>query len=133
MLKAPLTFLAGCATGGVLAGMLVWTPASLSADGPQSAPAVGKSQSRVVLENDRVRVKEVIFPAGATRTGQHTHEFAHVGVILTEGALVFTEDGKSETVTFTAGQVGFRDANATHDVGNPGTRDMRVIEVELKK
>jgi quercetin dioxygenase-like cupin family protein len=80
-----------------------------------------------------VRVKEVVFPAGVTGTGQHTHEFAHVGVILTEGTLVFTENGKSETVSFSAGQVGFRDANATHDVGNPGARDMRVIEVELKE
>jgi quercetin dioxygenase-like cupin family protein len=126
------TFSVGFATGAALAALL-WVPALLNADSSQAAaPAAGKYNSRIVLENDRVRVKEVVFPARVTRTGQHTHELAHVGIILTEGALVFTENGKSETVNFSAGHVGFRDANATHDVGNPGTRDMRVIEVELK-
>ena len=63
----------------------------------------------------------------------HTHDLAHVGVILTEGRLVFTEkDGSKETASFTSGSVGFRGANATHMVANPGSAPMRVIEVELK-
>jgi oxalate decarboxylase/phosphoglucose isomerase-like protein (cupin superfamily) len=63
----------------------------------------------------------------------HTHELAHVGVILTEGQLVFTEkDGKKETASFSSGSVGFRGPNATHMVANPGGKPMRVIEVELK-
>jgi mannose-6-phosphate isomerase-like protein (cupin superfamily) len=66
-------------------------------------------------------------------TGMHTHQFAHVGVILTEGSLVFTEAGKpAETVKFDVGSVGFREANVTHQVANPGQTPMRVIEVELK-
>jgi len=95
-------------------------------------PAV-KYSTKVVLENDRVRVRDVTFPPGVLDTGMHTHEFAHVGVILTKGTLIFTEpDGKSETVAFDAGSVGFRAANARHQVANPGTSPMRVIEVELK-
>ena len=87
----------------------------------------------MVFENERVRVKDVTFPAGVLDTGMHTHDLAHVGVILTEGQLLFTEkDGKKETASFTSGSVGFRGPNATHMVSNPGTRPMRVIEVELK-
>ena len=53
----------------------------------------------------------------------HTHEYAHVGVILTKGSLVFTDPaGKVETVAFDSGSVGFREAKATHRVGNPGAR-----------
>ena len=127
------SFLAGIAAGMALAAAAAASPAILAARGEQAASAAkGTSKIRVLLENDRVRVREVIFPAGVTRTGQHTHEYAHVGVILTPGELVFTENQKSETVKFGAGEVGFREAKATHDVGNPGKQDMRVIEVELK-
>jgi len=80
-----------------------------------------------------VRVRDVTFPPGVLDTGMHTHEFAHVGVILTPGTLGFTEPGKpTETVRFDVGSVGFREANVTHQVANPGTAPMRVIEVELK-
>lgn len=95
--------------------------------------AEGKASYKVLLENERVRVREAVFPPGVLNTGTHTHEYAHVGVILTKGSLVFTTpDGKSETVPFESGSVGFREAKATHAVGNPGAEPMRVIEVELK-
>jgi quercetin dioxygenase-like cupin family protein len=95
--------------------------------------AEGKATYTVLLENERVRVREAVFPAGVANTGMHTHDYAHVGVILTKGSLLFTDPGgKTETVAFEAGSVGFREAKATHAVGNPGTDAMRVIEVELK-
>jgi hypothetical protein len=93
----------------------------------------GKAAYKVLLENDRVRVREAVFPAGVANTGMHTHEYAHVGIILTKGTLLFADpSGKTESVAFEPGSVGFREAKATHAVGNPGTADMRVIEVELK-
>jgi quercetin dioxygenase-like cupin family protein len=99
---------------------------------PQTA-AGAASTSKVVLENDRVRVKDVTFPPGGDPAGMHTHKLPHVGIILTPGSLVFSEPGKaSETVKFDLGSVGFREANVTHGVTNPGKQPMRVIEVELK-
>ena len=91
------------------------------------------SDAKVLLENDRVRVRQVLFQPGV-RPGSHTHPYAHVGVILDEGSLGFVEKGKQdETVNFKSGDAGWRDANVTHEVFNAGKRPIRVIEVELKK
>jgi quercetin dioxygenase-like cupin family protein len=132
---------------GLATGVIVTTgllPATYAArqGANQPTPGAGTSvvqaltpayTSKVVLENDRVRVKDVTFPAGVKETGLHTHDLAHVGIILTKGSLVFTEPGgKTETVTFEPGSVGYREANATHQVASGGPGAMRVIEVELK-
>jgi quercetin dioxygenase-like cupin family protein len=135
------SFVAGAIAGAVLAAGVFAAPGVVaSVNGTTARPAgasqpttAAKSSSKVVLENDRVRVKEVIFAAGGGDAGMHTHDLPHVGVILTAGALVFTEPKKSsETAKFDAGSVGFREANVTHQVVNPGKAPMRVIEVELK-
>ena len=94
---------------------------------------LGPIGTSVLFENERVRVRDVTFPPGVLDTGMHTHAYAHVGIILSEGALQFTDPGgKTDRVEFKAGSVVFREANATHQVGNPGRAPMRVIEVELK-
>ena len=114
-------FVIGLVTGVALtAGAGTWAQTARAQEGAT------KYDVKIVLE--------VTFPPGVLDTGIHTHEYAHVGVILTPGALVFTDPvGKTERVEFKGGSVGFRDANATHQVGNPGTAPMRVIEVELKR
>jgi quercetin dioxygenase-like cupin family protein len=119
---------------GLLAGVVIACAFVVVTKGTAAAAQAGvKYSTKVVLENERVRVKDVIFPPGVLDTGMHTHELPHVGVILTKGSLTFTEaDGKRETVAFEAGSVGFRGANATHQVSNAGPEPMRVIEVELK-
>jgi quercetin dioxygenase-like cupin family protein len=139
MSRSKLTFLAGIVVGAVMATAITGVADSrvrASAAGA-AAGLVGqgtaKAAVKVVLENDRVRVRDVTFPPGVLDTGMHTHELAHVGIILTDGTLRFTEpDGKKEDASFTSGTVGFRGANATHMVANPGKSVMRVIEVELK-
>jgi mannose-6-phosphate isomerase-like protein (cupin superfamily) len=129
-------FVWGALAGASAVVMIVSGFALLSGDvsaAAQASPGTTKYASKVVLENARVRVKDVTFPAGAISTGMHTHELPHVGIILTPGSLVFSEPGKQkETVKFDVGSVGYRDANVTHDAGNPGQTPMRVIEVELK-
>lgn len=128
-------FVFGMAVGAAV--MAVVSSGGLRAAGGQApaspASSGAKYTSKVVLENARVRVRDVTFPPGVPDTGMHTHPYAHVGVILTPGSLVFTEPGKkAETVAFEAGSVGYREANVTHQVANPGTAPMRVIEVEIK-
>jgi len=126
-------FTAGLAIGLVAAtAALVSSPLTASAvdDSPQARGATA-STAKVVLDNSRVRVRDVTFPPGVT--GMHTHELPHVGIVIQGGTLVFKyPDGKSETMNLEVGGVGFREAHVTHEPVNPGSSPVRVIEVEVK-
>ena len=65
-------FLSGTVFGALLTGGLSYYLQSVSAAG---------SEAKVLLESDRVRVRQVSFQPGV-RPGPHTHPNAHVGVIL---------------------------------------------------
>ena len=96
------------------------------------ASAMAANSSKVVLENEKVRVKEAIFMPGE-KPGMHTHEFAHVGVVIDGGTLKFNyPDGKTETLELKRGGAGFRPPNVTHEAVNMGKTPVRVIEVEVK-
>jgi mannose-6-phosphate isomerase-like protein (cupin superfamily) len=122
----PAIFCAGIIvgmTGGV--GAMLWI-------GSESS-AAQKNSSKVILENDKVRVKEAIFVPGDKKPGMHTHEYPHVGVPIEGGTLRFNyPDGKTETLELKPGAVGYRDANVTHEAINVGGKTVRVIEVEIK-
>jgi len=128
------TFWFGVATGVLLAGG-VWVGAhTLSATAVAEAPgAPHKNTSKIVLENDRVRVKDATFYPEDTHPGMHTHEFPHVGVIIDGGTLKFNSpDGKTETMVLERGGAGYREAHVTHEPINTGSTPVRVIEVEIK-
>jgi mannose-6-phosphate isomerase-like protein (cupin superfamily) len=122
-----LSFMGGIIIGTLLTGSLPIVWAGLGSQ-------VGaKSTSKVVLENDRVRVKEAIFAPGDTDAKMHTHEYPHVGVVIDGGTLRFNyPDGKTETMNLPRGGVGYREANITHQAINQGREPVRVIEVEIK-
>jgi mannose-6-phosphate isomerase-like protein (cupin superfamily) len=139
------SYLAGLVTGLVVAGAVAFV--GLQATAASETPAIETSAAaaptvqtgakmpepavKVLLENAQVRVREVTFAPGSGDT--HTHQWAHVGVILTKGSLAFADAGKpEETVAFEAGSVGFREAKVTHLARNPGKTPMKVIEVEVK-
>ena len=141
------SYLAGLATGVAVTGVLgivglrataaprtattETTPAEAAPIAAAAQAAMPKPAVKVLLENDQVRVREVVFAPGAGDT--HTHQWAHVGVILTKGQLAFADAGKpEEVVAFEAGSAGFREAKVTHLARNPGTTTMKVIEVEVK-
>jgi quercetin dioxygenase-like cupin family protein len=140
------SYVAGLVTGVVVTGGLgivglraTAAPADAVAQAaaqpaaPAAAPATMATPAiKVLLENEQVRVREVVFAPGSGDT--HTHPWAHVGVILTKGQLSFADAGKpEELVNFEAGSVGFREAKVTHLARNPGKTPMKVIEVEIKK
>jgi hypothetical protein len=80
-------FFAGAAAGAVVTAIAL-------AAGPSSqtvAHRAAKYPMKVVLENNRVRVRDVTFPPGVKDTGLHTHELPHVGVILTSPCLSLAE------------------------------------------
>jgi quercetin dioxygenase-like cupin family protein len=123
--------LAGASAMALASSLAGWAASSVAAAPPATSEA--RPTSKVVFENERVRVKDATFPPGVVDGPMHTHPLPHVGVILTAGTLVFTEPGKpAETRNFEVGSVGYREANVTHRATNPGPTVMRVIEVELK-
>jgi len=136
------SYVAGLVTGVLVTGVIgivglraTAAPADVVAQAappPAAAAAtMAKPAVKVLLENEQVRVREVVFAPGTGDT--HTHPWAHVGVILTKGQLAFADAGKpEELVSFEAGSVGFREAKVTHLARNPGKTPMKVIEVEIK-
>ena len=133
MKKLIAGFTAGLAVGLVAAtAAFTRSPLTASAVGvsPQARGAAA-STVKIVLDNSRVRVRDVTFPPGVT--GMHTHELPHVGIVIQGGTLVFKyPDGKSETMNLEVGGAGFREAHVTHEPVNPGSSPVRVIEVEVK-
>jgi mannose-6-phosphate isomerase-like protein (cupin superfamily) len=125
-------FASGLAIGLVAATAAFVSPLTASAvDVSPQVRGTSASTAKVVLENARVRVRDVTFPPGVT--GMHTHELPHVGIVIQGGTLVFKyPDGKSETMNLEVGGVGFREAHVTHEPVNPGSSPVRVIEVEVK-
>jgi mannose-6-phosphate isomerase-like protein (cupin superfamily) len=125
-------------TVGLVAGALITAvffvgiPVANRVEASAPPAAAQKNTAKIVLENSRVRVRDVTFLPG-TSAGMHTHDLPHVGVVIQGGTLVFKyPDGKSETMKLDAGGAGYRDANVTHEPTNPGKTPVRVIEVELK-
>jgi hypothetical protein len=139
-MKRSITFLAGMAAGLALAavasgGARLGAGFGLGAhiEAQLEAQAAQKNTSKVVLENDRVIVKDATFYPGDTAPGMHTHKLPHVGVVIDGGTLVMrSPDGKLETLDLKRGGAGFREANVTHEPLAKGTSPIRVIEVELK-
>jgi mannose-6-phosphate isomerase-like protein (cupin superfamily) len=133
-------FVSGLGTG-VAAGLAIALLAAWTMTGGEAMAAVSEARqaaaavntSKVVFENARVRVKDATFLPGVENPGMHTHDLAHVGVVIQGGTLYFRyADGKSETMELPVGGVGFREANVTHEPINKGKAPVRVIEVELK-
>jgi len=126
-------FAAGLAAGAVIVMVFfAAVPGGERLEASAQTAAASKDGVRVVLENPRVRVRDVTFLPGVS-AGMHTHDLPHVGIVIQGGTLVFKyPDGKSETMKLDAGGVGFREANVTHEPTNPGKTPVRVIEVELK-
>jgi quercetin dioxygenase-like cupin family protein len=98
----------------------------------ETSPATATPQVSVLLENERVRVREIVLPAGAA-TGQHTHQVPELSYSFTDGPIQVSVPGAEPVVEqWVAGQARWRDAGVTHDVRNIGSADMRVIVIDVK-
>ncbi|HYQ48543.1 MAG TPA: hypothetical protein VEP69_05720 [Thermodesulfovibrionales bacterium] len=86
---------------------------------------------KVIVDNDRVRVLDVLHIPGA-KEPMHSHP-AYVAVYLSSTRVkVTTPDGKSVEKERKAGEVSWSEG-VTHTVENVGSSDQHVIVIELKK
>ena len=93
----------------------------------------GPKGTRVLFENDQVRVWEIELQPGETLP-MHHHDLDYVVVTLTEGqTTVEWEDGRRETRDQTPGALTWREAPHAHALTNTGTTVYRNRMVELKK
>lgn len=94
------------------------------------ASAAPEHASRVLLENEHVRVVDVWIAKG-TRTPVHSHP-AHLVYALAPAKVRATaQDGTTKTLELAAGQIGFAEAE-THSIENLGSAWVHTIEVDLK-
>ncbi len=86
---------------------------------------------KVLIDNDQVRVLEVVHKPGA-KEPMHSHP-AYVAVFLSATRLKYTmPDGKTGEKERKAGEVMWS-GPVTHTVENIGTTEQHVIVIELKK
>lgn len=97
----------------------------------QDPAKVDAGHYKVILNNSRVRVLDVHHKPGE-KAPMHSHP-NHVIYSLTGGTVKFTlPDGKTNTVTFKAGQATWHNAE-THAVENVGKNEIHALDIELKK
>lgn len=88
--------------------------------------------SKVMVDNDRVRVTEWRFAPGAA-TGWHVHEMDYVITPVTSQPVDLVHgDGSTTRFEMQAGVSYFREAGVAHDVINAGGGELVFVETELK-
>jgi quercetin dioxygenase-like cupin family protein len=93
----------------------------------------GPVGTRIVFENDRVRVWDIELAPGET-LAMHQHELDYVVVALADGpTTVEWEDGRRETSWHAPGEIQWRSAPHAHALRNDGTAIYRNRLIELKR
>jgi quercetin dioxygenase-like cupin family protein len=96
-------------------------------DALQAAP----NMTKLLMENDRVRVLDVWFKPGE-KAAMHSHP-DHVIYVLTNGKMKITpQKGKTQELDLKAGQTVWMDATS-HVAENLGKTDVHMLVVELKE
>ena len=97
----------------------------------QDVAKVASDTHKVIAENDRARVLDVLLKQGA-KSPMHSHP-PNIIYVLTDGKLRFTlPDGKTVERVFKPAEVVMNDAQ-THSAENIGTTDLHAIQIELKE
>jgi beta-alanine degradation protein BauB len=97
----------------------------------QDPAKVDPAHYKVILNNSQVRILDVHHKPDE-KAPMHSHPH-HVVYALTGGTVKFTlPDGKTNTVTFRAGQATWHDPE-THSVENVGKNGIHALDIELKK
>jgi quercetin dioxygenase-like cupin family protein len=96
------------------------------------AQVAGKADVKLLLENDSVRVREIVLPPGSS-TGQHRHQVPELSYSFTEGSLRVTAPGGEPVIEqWHAGEARWRVAGVEHEIANAGEQPMRVLVIDVK-
>ena len=119
-----------CMYGASLIAALIATT-GIAASNAQDYAAVNPTDVKVLIDNDQVRVLEVLHKPGV-KEPMHSHP-AYVSVYLSASKVKVTlPDGKVTEKDRKPGETQYS-GPTTHAVENIGTTDQHVIVIELKK
>jgi quercetin dioxygenase-like cupin family protein len=90
---------------------------------------VAKNVYKFIMENERVRVLQVLFKPGDKAVMHHHPD--HVIYVLKGGKAKLTSSGKTDVLDLKTGQAIFLKAQS-HEAENTGKSDLDLLVVELK-
>lgn len=94
--------------------------------------AAGPAAATIAAENPSARVYNWVLAPGAS-SAMHSHARPYLIVAATAFNLkMAARDGKTFTHELKAGDIHWVDAKVTHSLGNAGTAEGQILEVELK-
>ena len=91
---------------------------------------VANNVYKLVMENDRVRVLEVVFKPNDKAIMHHHPD--RVVYVLKGGKMKLTSEGKTDSLDLKTGQALFLNAQ-NHEAQNIGRSELDLLVVELKK
>jgi hypothetical protein len=93
----------------------------------------GKTETKVILENDKVKVTEFVSAPGvdACGSGKHNHNERLVIAVTDATIKMTTEDGKTQNLDLKAGTA-FWGGTEMHTVVNTGKQPAKFYAVEVK-
>jgi beta-alanine degradation protein BauB len=116
---------------GVSSALMTLLVLSLPIAKAQDIVKVAPEKCKVLLENDRLRVVQVVNEPGG-KVGMHSHPPYVVYALTSSKEKLTLPNGKTDVHDLKAGQALWSDG-VTHRGENIGTKEIRVLLIELKK
>jgi mannose-6-phosphate isomerase-like protein (cupin superfamily) len=92
-----------------------------------------KNSNRTLMENEKIRVREVKVYPEDKNPGIHKHESPYIAVIIKGGRInVKNINGKKEIKNFKEGEAIYVPKAVEHEVVNIGSNPIQIIEIDIK-
>jgi quercetin dioxygenase-like cupin family protein len=98
---------------------------------PGEAPVTGDVGTKLIFENERVKVWEFTLQPGEA-VGEHTHQHDYLILPIETSLVEVTRGGRVEVSEYAGGSVIYRQKGETHDARNVGPTRYHQLLVELK-
>jgi hypothetical protein len=105
---------------------------SAGAQEKKADKAAPQATTKVIMENDKVRVQEVTYPPGAVNTAVSSTKMRVVRALAGGTLQRIYADGKKEDVVWKTNEVRVNEASPAYTAKNPGKETIRLFVVVLK-
>jgi hypothetical protein len=117
----------------LIASALLSAAAALSAQAPPLPPPFPRTNATHLLENDRIRVWDIVWPAGQP-TAMHRHIYDQVGTYYIAGGRRITQpEGEVRTNFTEVGSLSTTKKGTTHIEEGTTNPPLRAVFIEMKQ